>query len=135
MENKSIHYVALVVVVIIGIVWCFVSFDLFGTNSPKSFQGIQNTQNSRATETPNFIMGVVSRVEGQKVFVKIGEEEKVVNTDNKTLITKQIREGGKFRNISGNFAEIKDSQRVVVYYDGEPSDSEYKASKIQILNF
>lgn len=134
MQNKNTsYYIILGVVVIIGIVWYFIPFDSFRTELSKQFTDTQNT--SITPETPKFIMGVVSKTEGKKMFIKIAEEEKTVIIDDNTLIVKQIKEGGKFNNIPAGIIEISNSSRVVVYYTEEPSSPEYRAVKIQILNF
>lgn len=131
-QNKNTTYVVLVIIVVVGIIWYFIPFDSFRSKLSKHPQNTQNTETTPST--PKFVMGVVSKTEGQKMFIKIAEEEKVFTIDNKTLITKQIKEGTKFNNIPAGFGEIKNSSRVVVYYTEESSTSEYKAVKIQILN-
>lgn len=132
MQNKNTSYVVLGLVVVVIAVSYFIPLDYFKDKLSKEFENTQNT--SITTGTPKFIMGVVSGIEEQKVFIKIAEKEKVVVVDGKTLITKQIKQDGKFSSISANFIEIKSSSRVVVYYNEDPSVPEYKAIKIHILS-
>lgn len=132
MQNKNTSYVVLGVVVVVIVVLYLIPLDLFKKNLSKESENTQNIYTT--TGTPKFIMGVVSKIEDQKIFINIAENEKVVVVDGKTLITKQIKEGVKFVNVPANLIEIKSSSRVVVYYIEETSFSEYKAVKIQILS-
>lgn len=134
MQNKNIYYyIVLGVVVVLGVASYFIPFDLFKTKLSEKSPKTENT--SIAPSTPKFVMGVVSGVDGQKILIKIAEEEKTLRIDDKTMIVKQIKEGGKFNNIPAGIIEISNSSRVVVYYTEEPSSPEYRAVKIQILNF
>lgn len=132
MQNKNTSYVVLGVVIVVIVFLYLIPLDFFKENLSKESENTQNM--SITTETPKFIMGVVSKTEDGKVFIKIAEEEKTVVMDDKTLITKQVKEGERFSTVPANFTEIKSSSRVVVYHTEESSVSEYKAIKIHILS-
>ena len=135
MKNKNIIYIIILLLIItICIVWY-----LFNVNIQEPQPVVQipkeNTNVPKKPEIPRFILGIVSKTEGQKVFIKIGVDEKSVLTDEKTVITKQIKEGGVFKSVSADFNEIKYPFQVVVYYGNDSSSVQYRAEKIQILVF
>lgn len=135
MKNKNTFYIIVLLIIIFGIAWYL--FDL-GKAMLQSVGQTQNNQNNeevpKPPEIPKFIMGSVSRVEGQKVFIKVGTEEKIIITDEKTEITSQVREGGIYKDIPVTFSDIKISSKIIVYYI-QNSGLEYKADKVRILKF
>ncbi|MCX6701581.1 MAG: hypothetical protein NTX96_00020 [Candidatus Zambryskibacteria bacterium] len=131
MKNKDTFYIVLVVLIICGVVWYL--FNLNKTVSQPTGQ-YQNNQEISEPTPPKFIAGSVLRVEGQKIFIKVGAEEKTIITDEETVITKQTKEEEGFKDISANLNEIKSPSQITVSYS-ENSGVEYKAIRIRILNF
>lgn len=130
MNNKNNFYIVVAVLLVL-----VVGFYLFSQNkiTKAPIEQVQNSQNELpAPEIPKFIAGSVSRVEGNKVFITVDNEEKTIMTDEKTDITKQVKEGIESLSISAKFSEIKSPREVIVHYNSN-SGSEYQASKIHIL--
>ena len=144
MNSKNIFSIVVVVVVVIGLVWYSFNYKKFTqtSNQQSTTQSNQQTTTQsqgnqgvpKQPEMPKFILGSVSRVVGQNVFIKVGPQEKTIITDSKTTFIKQVKDGATFKNVPATFDEIKSPVQIVVYYSTN-SGTEYTASKIQILNF
>lgn len=139
MKNKNAFYIVLLLLIVAGIVWYSFGFKKsIPQFQPQSVGQTQNNQNKQGpppiAEMPKFIMGDVSKIEGQNVFIKVGTEEKTITTDAKTAVISQVKDGTGWKNISATLGDVKAPLKIVVYYN-QNSGSEYKADKIQILNF
>lgn len=86
------------------------------------------------SKMPDFILGKVEKIEGQKVFFKSGAEEKSVLVSASTQIIKQVKEKDGYKNVEAKLGDIKKGVQIVVYYQSI-NGSEYTANKIQILPF
>lgn len=135
--NNKIVSVVVIVVVVLGVVW----YVYFKNNTkqevlPAGETGqIQNNQEiPKLPEIPKFILGSVLRVEGQNIFVTVGNEEKTIITDGKTVLISQVKDEQGYKNIPATFSDIKISSQIIVYYS-QNSGSQYTADKIQMLNF
>ena len=91
-------------------------------------------QLSAEQKMPDFVMGKVTRVDGQKVYFNVGVEEKSVLVNADTKIIKQVKEQGAYKNIDARLADIQANLQIVVYYQAI-NGTEYTANKIQILPF
>jgi hypothetical protein len=135
MKNKNAFYVVLILLVLAGVIWYSYGFK---KSAPELVGQTQNNQNKKGpppiAEMPKFIMGNVSKVEGQNVLIKVGPEEKTITTDAKTAVISQVKDGTGWKNISATLGDVKAPLKIVVYYN-QNTGSEYKADKIQILNF
>lgn len=135
MKNKNIIYITLLLIIIFGSGWYLFNLSKQMLQPVGQSPNNQNDQNiPKPPEIPKFILGSVSRTEGQNIFIKVGTEEKKIITDKKTIIIKQIKEGGVYIDVFASFSEIKSPLQIVVYYS-ENSGLEYRANKIQILKF
>ena len=135
MRNTNTFYTVVLLAIIVGVVWY-----VFNLNKPV-LQPTEQANNNQANQTipeaakmPKFVLGSVSKVEGEKVFIKVGMEEKIIVTNENTEIIKQIKDGEGYKNVPTNFNGVKPPVQVVVYYS-ENSGVNYTATKIQILNF
>ena len=131
MKNKNTFYIILLLF-IVGVVWYLLNLNK-SVSQPVG-ENQNNAEVQKAQEMPKFILGSVSKTEGQNVFIQVGNQEKKIIIDEKTVIVQQINDAGAFKNIPASLSDIKSSLKIVVYYI-ENFDLEYKASKIQILNF
>lgn len=144
MNSKNIFSIVLVIVIVIGLVWYSFNYKKFTqqvnqqtttqSNGKTTTQSQTNQGVPKQPEMPKFILGSVSRVEGQNIFIKVGPQEKTIVTDSKTVFIKQVRDGATFKNVPATFSEIKSPVQIVVYYSTN-SGAEYTATKVQILNF
>ena len=80
------------------------------------------------------MVGIVSKIEGQKITLTVRADEKTIIVDEKTIITKEFNHKPPFKNVPATFGDIKMSSRIVVYYS-QDSGSQYTADKIQMFNF
>lgn len=130
MKNKNNFYiVASISVVLLAGLYLFNQDKIA---KPAIEQVKNNNKELPAPEIPKFVVGSVSKVEGNKVFINVGNEEKIIVTDESTEITKQMKEGIELRSLSAKFSDIKSPVQIIIYYISN-SSSEYKASKIHIL--
>ena len=138
MINNKVVSVVVVVAIIIGIVWYVSNKNkIIGSEVPPTGQTTQTQNNKKVPEPPGipkFILGNVSKIEGQKVFIKVGTEEKTIITNKKTVLISQVKDGQGYKNVPATFSDIKISSQIVVYYS-QNSGSQYTADKVQILNF
>ena len=81
---------------------------------------------------PKFIFGLVSRVEGNQIYLKVGEDEKSVILDNKTVITKQVKKPEGYVSEPVLLENVIAGMQMMVYFT-KNSGSEYRAERIQIL--
>ena len=135
MRNTNTFYTIVLLAIVVGVVWY-----VFNLNKPV-LQPTGQTNNNQVNQTisetakmPKFVLGSVSKVEGEKVFIKVGMEEKIIVTNENTEIIKQIKDGEGYKNVPTNFNGVKPPVQVVVYYSENPGVN-YTATKIQILNF
>lgn len=141
MKNKNVYYAVAVVVllIIIGAVWYSSRLNKSQPQTGAQPQPFGQTQDNKDVpkppEIPKFIGGIVSRIEGQNIFIKSGTtEEKTITTDAKTVVISEVKDGKSYKNIPATFKDIKILSNIVVYYS-QNSGLEYRADKIQILPF
>ena len=134
MKNKNTIYSVLLLLVIVGTTF-YLSEQMNQFVQPVIEIPSPKLNLAKVSEIPKFIIGVISKVEGQEVFIKIGTDEKTVIVSENTVIIKQIKEGGIFRNIPAKIDDIKSPLQVVVYYADNSTEILYYADKIQILVF
>ena len=132
MDNKKNFLALLLIIIILVTGWYLLGVKKTGL--PITQNENNQTENKKSPEMPKFVFGEVTKIEGQKIFIKAGAEEKTVLTEAKTVVINQIKDGESYKNVSATFDDIKISQKIVVYYN-QNSGSEYTAEKIQILNF
>ncbi|HBD25143.1 MAG: hypothetical protein A2566_02090 [Candidatus Zambryskibacteria bacterium RIFOXYD1_FULL_40_13] len=128
MQNKNIISGIIILLVIIGAFWYVASRNDSGLEVPAN----SNNQVNEKTK-PNFVLGIVTRVEGNTIYIRAGSEEKTVVTDTKLVVLKQVKEAGVIKNVSAKLSDVKTSSRIVGYFN-ESTDLEYKAHTIQVLN-
>ena len=130
MKNKNNFYIiALVLVVLVPVLYLFNQNKIA---APSVVKVQNNNKELPAPEIPKFIVGSVSKIEGNKVFINVGNEEKIIVTDESTEITRQVKEGIELRSVSVKFSDIKSPVQIIVHYTSNYS-SEYQATKIHIL--
>ena len=88
---------------------------------------------SPETKLPSFVRGEVIKVEGDKIYLKISGEEKIIKTTQDTEIIKQVYIESRIMLKDVTLSDIKELSDVVVYYKNN-SGNEYDADKIQILS-
>ena len=132
MKNKKTLYSVLVIAIIFYIAWYL--FHL--TKVPNVPVGKSPTDKKEIPvqpTIPKFVFGTVDKIEDKKITLKVGEENKIVNVDDKTVITKQVKESSGYVSSPVVFSEIKIGMQMVVYYRSN-AGFKYEADKIQILN-
>jgi hypothetical protein len=127
---------ALAIVVVFAVL--LIAVLMLAADKQKSDQNSSQENNQASTsdagQMPKFIMGSVTRVEGQKVFVS-SEGEKTVVASGSTKIVKQVKaKDGSISLAEGNLADVKAGNTIVAYYSSGPVGTEYQADKIQIIN-
>ena len=132
MDNKKSFLVLLLVIIILITGWYVLGVKKMGLLITQNENN--QTENKKSPEMPKFVFGVVSKIEGSTVFVKMGAEEKIILTNEKIIVIRHIKDGESYKNVSATFDDIKISQKIVVYYN-QNFGSEYTAEKIQILDF
>ena len=139
MMNNKIISVVIVIVIIIGAVWYAVNKNKIINQVVPSIEQTVQTQNNQAEvnkieASPLMMVGIVSKIEGQKITLTVRADEKTIIVDEKTIITKEFNHKPPFKNVPATFGDIKMSSRIVVYYS-QDSGSQYTADKIQMFNF
>ena len=83
---------------------------------------------------PKFVMGNLTKVEGKKIYFN-SQGEKTAIVSGNAKIVKQVKGKDKAINLVDiAVTELKAGNVLVVYYETEPSGSEYQATKIQVIN-
>jgi len=139
MMNNKIVSVVIVIIIIIGVVWYAVNKNKIINQVVPSIEQTVQTQNNQAEinkieASPLMMVGIVSKIEGQKITLTVRADEKTIIVDEKTIITKEFNHKPPFKNVPATFGDIKMSSRIVVYYS-QDSGSQYTADKIQMFNF
>jgi len=130
---KKIRLAVVVVLVLIAGVFFLGQKPVNNQNNPTQ-QNSVTEQKADNSKMPDFILGKVEKIEGQKVFFKSGTEEKSVLVSAGTQIIKQVKEKNAYKNVEAKLGDIKKGVQIVVYYQSI-NGSEYTANKIQILPF
>ena len=128
-----------IIIIIIGVVWYAVNKNKIINQVVPSIEQTVQTQNNQAEinkieASPLMMVGIVSKIEGQKITLTVRADEKTIIVDEKTIITKEFNHKPPFKNVPATFGDIKMSSRIVVYYS-QDSGSQYTADKIQMFNF
>jgi len=114
-----------IIIILVVLAAASVVFLVF-SNLKNSNDSSQNEASvSPETKLPSFVRGEVIKVEGDKIYLKISGEEKIIKTTQDTEIIKQVYIESRIM--------LKDVSDVVVYYKNN-SGNEYDADKIQILS-
>lgn len=133
MDNKKIIPIVVVAIVLIAGVWY-----LLGSKEQASAPSNQQSENSKtqpeASKMPPFLIGKVTKVEGQTVTVKSGVDTYTILTTSATSVISQVKDKTGYKNVDSKFSDIKVSAQIVIYYT-QSSGSKYTADRIQILNF
>ncbi|OGN07816.1 MAG: hypothetical protein A3C61_00540 [Candidatus Yanofskybacteria bacterium RIFCSPHIGHO2_02_FULL_39_10] len=122
-----------IIIILVVLAAASVVFLVF-SNLKNSNDSSQNEASvSPETKLPSFVRGEVIKVEGDKIYLKISGEEKIIKTTQDTEIIKQVYIESRIMLKDVTLSDIKELSDVVVYYKNN-SGNEYDADKIQILS-
>jgi hypothetical protein len=132
MEKKQIVIAIGAILIVSGLIYLAAQSSVSPQSSPVE-QSLQK-EDQRPKMSP-FILGKVTKVEGEKVSLVIGEEPKTALVNENTQFVIQVKDGDSFKINDAKLSDVKAGQQIVVYYAANNVGNEYPADKIQILPF
>jgi hypothetical protein len=124
-SKKYIFYTALALIVVL----CAVLIILDRQGKPESADQIINEE---VIPAPEFSMGTVTKIQGNKIYFDLGRQEAVAVVSDSTEFQKEAKTEYGTELVSATIKDIKKSSVIIVFYS-KAEGVRYETTKVQIV--